>query len=206
MPRGLRALRPVRNRPSTHGARARWWTWHGGLHGQHGARAPHAFSRGSSSPTQKTGQRLRFRIIVTIAFESRAARPACASPRGEPTDRPRSTLALADLAWLSSRPTRGALHPAPLAEAPFHRHCDRSVAAATGLRGYSFRLPCRATRARFATWTTHQSPTEHTHAGGLGVVVFEANKGRAPPHAVSRGSFSPTLRQVGGYGTETPCP
>ena len=63
------------------------------------------------------GRRLRIRNAVIEAFESRGARPARASPRGELADRSRSTLALADLAWLSARPTRGTLHPTPLVDA-----------------------------------------------------------------------------------------
>ena len=38
---------------------------------------------------------------MITTFESRGARPLRASHRGEPADRPRSTRALADLAWLS---------------------------------------------------------------------------------------------------------
>ena len=148
------------------------------------------------------GRRLRLRNVMP-SFRIRAARPARASPRGEPADRPRSTRALADLAWLSSRPTRGALHPTPLAEALLHRHRARSAAAASKRRDHSFRIPWRAARARFAPWRTGRPPTEHARAGGLGVVVFAANAGRAPPHAVGRGSSSPTPRQVGGCGFGT---
>ena len=45
-------------------------------------------------------------------------------------------------------------------------------------------------------------PTERARAGGLGVVVFAANAGRTPSHAVGRGSSSPTPRQIGGCGFE----
>ena len=75
-------------------------------------------------------RRLRHRNTAVTAFDSRAARPPRASPREEPADRPRSTHALSDLAWLSSRPTRDALHPTPLAETLVHRHRPRSAAAA----------------------------------------------------------------------------
>ena len=149
------------------------------------------------------GRRLRLGNAVTIAFDSRAARSARASPRGEPVVRPRSSRALADLALLSLRPTRGALHPTPLGEALLHRHHDRSVAAASKRNDHGFRVPWLATRARFAPWRTGRPPTEHARAGRLGVVVFAANAGRAPPHAVGRGTSSPIPRQVGGCGSET---
>ena len=74
---------------------------------------------------------------MTIAFESHAARPARASPRGEPADHPRRTRALADLAWLSLQSMRSALHPTPLAEGPLQRNLARSAAAASEFHGYS---------------------------------------------------------------------
>ena len=79
------------------------------------------------------GRRLQLRDVLIAAIGSSAARPARASPRGEPADRPRNTRALAGLAWLSSRPTRDALHPTPLAEALLHRHHARSTAAASNV-------------------------------------------------------------------------
>ena len=271
--RDPRALRPVENRPTAHGARARWRTWRGCLRGQRATRStPRCWPRLFFTDTA-SGRRLRLRHVtkrvrapvprdpralrpvenqadrprstcaladlawlssrqtrdalhptllaeallhrhrarsaaaasnaVTIAFDSRGAQPARASPRGEPADLPRSTRALADLAWLSSRPTRDVLHPTPLAEALLHRHRARSAAAASERRAYHVRVPWRAARARFAPWRTGRPPTEHALAGGLGVVVFAANARRAPPHAVGRGSSSPTPRQVGGCGFGT---
>ena len=132
-----------------------------------------------------TGRRLRPRNTVIEASKSRGARPSCASPREEPADRPRSTRALADfLAWLSSRSTRGAVHPTSLAEAPLQRHRDRSAAAASKFRDHRFRFRWRAPPARFAPWRTGRLPTEHVRPGGLGVVVFAASAGRVPSHAV----------------------
>ena len=116
---------------------------------------------------------------------------------------PTSTCALADLAWLSPRPTRGALHSTLLVEALLHQHHARSAAVPSECCGHSFRSPCHLARARFAPWITGQPPTEHTRSSGLGVVVFAANARRAPPHAVGRGASSPTLLQVGGCGFET---
>ena len=113
---------------------------------------------------------------------------------------------LADLAWLSSWPTRGALHPTPLAEAPLYRHRVRSAAPALKHHDHSFQLLCRAARARFAPWRTGHLPMEHARAGKLGVVVCAANAERAPPHAVGRGSSSTTLRQVGGCRFAAPRP
>ena len=66
---------------------------------------------------------------VATAIERRAARPAYDLPRSEPAGRPRSMCALADLAWLSSRPTRGALQPTPSVEALLYRHHARSASA-----------------------------------------------------------------------------
>ena len=183
-----------------------WQTWRGCLRGQRATRStPRRWPRLFFTDTAP-GRRLRLRNVVATASDSRGARPARASPRGEPANRPRSTRALADLAWLSSRPTRDALHPTPLAEALLHRHRARSAAAASKRRGHRVRLPWRAARARFAPWRTGRPPTEHARAGGLGVVVFAANARRAPPHAVGRGSSSPTPRQVGGCGFETSWP
>ena len=188
------------HRPSAHRARARWRTWRGCLCGQRGA--------GSSPCRWPTllftdtvpGRRLRLRIAVIEAFKFRGARPARASPREEPADRPQSTCALADLAWLSLQLIRSALHPTLLAEAPLQRNLARSAAAASNCRGYSFRNPCHAAHARFAPRRTSRSPTERVRAGGLGVAVFAANAGRAPPRAVGQRSSSPTPCQVGGCG------
>ena len=206
VPRGPRALRPVENRPTAHGARARWRTWRGCLRGQRATRStPRRWPRLFFTDTAP-GRRLRLRNVVATAFDSRGARPARASPRGEPADRPRSTRALADLAWLSSRPTRDALHPTPLAEALLHRHRARSAAAASKARGHRF--DSRAARPARASPRGEPAdrPRSTRCAGGLGVVVFAANARRAPPHAVGRGSSSPTPRQVGGCGFETSWP
>ena len=259
VPRGPRAVRPVENQPSAHGACARWRSWRGCLCGQRGARyTPRRWPRLFFTDTAP-GRRLRFRNAANKAFEIGGARPARASPRGEPAIRPWSMRALAELAWLSLRPTRGTLHPAPLAEALLHRHRARSAAAVSERRKQSFQNRWRTARTRFAPWRTSRPPTEHVRAGGLGVVIFAANAGRAPPHvrdavietsefrgarhahalprekpadrpqstctladlarlssranarrasphAVGRGSSSPTPRQVGGYGFEATYP
>ena len=150
-----RAFRPVADRPSAHGARSRWRSWRGCLRGQCGVRStPHRWPRLFFTDITP-GRRLRCRNAVTKAFEkSRGARPARASSIGEPADRPQSTCALADLAWLSLRPTRGALQPTPLVEALLHRHCTRPAAVASIRRNRSCRIPWRAARARFAPWRT----------------------------------------------------
>ena len=165
----------------------------------------HAVGRGSSS-TELCTRRLRRSVFVSIASKPRAARPARASARGEPANRQWSTRTLAHFTWLSLQPTPSALHPTPCAEDLLHRHRARSVAAASKYRNLSFRIPCRAVLARFAPWRTSRPPTHHVRAGGLGVVVFAANAGRAPPHAVGRSLSSPTLRQVGGCSFETTYP
>jgi len=136
--RGPHALRPVENQPTAHRARARWRTWRGCLRSQRGARStPCHWSRLFFSDTAPD-RRLRLRNVVAIAFEAHAERFVWASARGEPADHPRSMRALADLAWLSSWPTQGALHPTPLAEALLQRNCARSAATASIHRDHSF--------------------------------------------------------------------
>ena len=194
VPRSPRALCPVENRPTAQRERARWWTRRGCLRGQRGARCtPRRWPRLFFTDTA-SDRWLRLRNDVSKAYEFRAALPARASPCGELVDRPRSTRALADLAWLSLQPTRSALHPTPLAESPLQRNFARSAAAALRLRDYRFRILCRAAHVRFAPWRISRTPTEHVRAGGLVVVVFAANAGRATPHNVGRGSFSPTQK------------
>ena len=165
-----------------------------------GLATPHAVGRGSSSPTPREVGGCGFGGVVTEAFEFCGSRPKRALPRKEPANRPRSTLVLADLAWLSSQPTRGALQPMMMAEALLHRHRARSAAAASKHHDQCFRILWLAARACFASWRTSQPPTVQLRGGGLGVVVFAANAGRTAAHAVGRGSSSPTPRQVGGCG------
>ena len=194
---------PVNNLPSARGACARWRTWHGCLRGQLGARTnPRRWPRLLFTDIA-TGRWLRLRNAVVITFSVRASRPARALPRGELADRPRSTRTLPDFAVLSLRPTQGALHPTPLAEALLFRHRDRSAAAALERRCHNVQFLCQSARARFASWRTGRPPTEHARAGGLGVVIFAANAGRALPQAVGRGSSSTTPRQFGSCGLET---
>ena len=191
--RDPRALRPVENQPMTKGARARWRTWRLSSQPTRDALHPTPLAEALLHRHRARSAAAASKRVDHVS-KSRGARPARASPRGEPADRPRSTRALADLAWLSSRPTRDALHPTPLAEALLHRHRARSAAAASKRRDHCVRIPWRAARARFALWRTSRPPTEHARAGGLGVVVFAANTRHAPPHAVGRGSSSPTPR------------
>ena len=87
-------------------------------------------------------------------------RRARASPRGEPADRPQSTCALAELAWLSARPTRGALHSTPLAEASLHRHRARAAVAASKHCNQSFFLNAVAFKLRALRHVENQ-PTAH---------------------------------------------
>ena len=84
-PRAARPARasPVKNRPTAHEARARLRTWRGCLRGQRGARStPRHWPRRFFTDTEP-GRRLWLRDLVTRAFESRAVRPARASPHGE---------------------------------------------------------------------------------------------------------------------------
>ena len=59
---------------------------------------------------------------------------------------------------------------------------------------------CGAQSARASPRKEPADRPQSTCAQGVGVVVFEANAGRAPPHTVGRASTSPTPRQVGGCG------
>ena len=134
VPRDPRSHRLVEIRPTAHGAHACWRTWRGCLGDQRATRSvPRRWPRLIFNDTSP-GRRRRFRNLMVTVVDSRAARPNVASPRGEPTDGPRRTRLLTDLAWLSSRPTRDALRPTPLAEPLFRRHLARSAAAAASKR------------------------------------------------------------------------
>ena len=65
---------------------------------------------------------------------------------------------LADLAWLSSRPTRDALHPAPLAKALLHLHRARCAACGFKTSWRSCVTSVTRTHARFAPWITGRRP------------------------------------------------
>ena len=111
--RDPRVLRPVDNRPTAHGAHALWRTWRGCLRGQRATRStlrrwPRLFFIETT-----LGCRRWLRNVTLTIFGFRGAQPMRASPRGEPADGPRSMRSLSDLAWLSSRPPRNALHPTP---------------------------------------------------------------------------------------------
>ena len=115
--------------------------------------------------------------------------------------------ALADLAWLSARPTRGALRLPPLAEALLQRHRARSAATASKRLNRSFKIPRRSARAHVAQWRTGRPPTEHAlYAAELAWYCLRGQLATrsTPPRAVGRGSSSPTPCQVGGCGFETP--
>ena len=119
-----------------------------------GARStPRRWPKTSSTDTA-TGRRLRLRVGVANDSKCSAARFACSSPPGELPHRPRSTRALAELAWLSLLPTRGTSHPTPLNKALLHRHRHRSAAAAPQRCGQSIRIHYRVSRARFDPWRT----------------------------------------------------
>ena len=143
---------------------------------------------------------------MVTAFDSHGALPARASPRGEPVDHPRSTRALADLALLSSRPTRNALHPTPLARLFF---TDIALGRRLRLRNVVV-IEFDSHGARPA----HASPRGELVDGqwstrvlaGLARFVFAANDRRSPPYAAGRGSSLPTPRQLGGCNFETSLP
>ena len=162
----------MENKLTAHGARARWRTWRRCLRGQRRARSiPRRWSRPFFNDTAR-GWRLQLSTVSFIASSSWAVLPARASPRGEPANRLHSTWALADLAWLSSRPMRGTLHPTPLAEALLHRHRVRSAATASRRRNQSVQVPWRAACARFSPSRTSRPPTRHARTGGFGMVAW----------------------------------
>ena len=137
----------MQNRPTAHGARARWRTWRGCLRGQRRAcSTPHRWPRLLFNDTA-LGRRLQLCDSATVASGFSAPRPARASPRGEPVIRPRSKRALAELAWFSWRPMWGELHPTPLAEALLHRHSARAAAAALKRHNHND-VSCAARPAR----------------------------------------------------------
>ena len=144
-PRSLRQLILSCRPPTEHPARRR--TWRGCIRGQFGACSnPRRWPRLFFAVTA-IDRRLRLQNAVARAFSFCATRPARYSPCGDLADRPRSTRVLADLALLSLRPTRGALHPTPLAEALLQLHRARSPAAALKRRNISFQIRWRAARA-----------------------------------------------------------
>ena len=172
------------NRPTAHGSRVCRTTWRGCLRSQRSACSVPRHRSSLFFTDIVPGQRPWLRNVVIIASQSRGVRPARASPRIELADRPRSTGAPDNLAWLSSRPTRGVLHLTPLDEARFQQHRARSAAIISKRRGHSVCIPWRAACMRIAPWRTERPPTERSRAGGLGVVVFAANTGHVPPHGV----------------------
>ena len=205
MARVARALRPVENRPTAHGARAAqrglgdlawlccWPTW-GALPSTPSAGAqPHQHrDRSASRP---------LRSLVT-SFESCGARRARSSPRGELTDHPRSTRHAARTWRLGV-----VVSWANAGRAPFHAvgrgstaPTPRQVGGTAFDRLHRPRLNPVACVAR-AFHPMENRPTSHgvrAAHGGLGVVVLWANAGRAPPHAAVRGLSAPAPRQVGG--------
>ena len=137
--------------------------WRGCLRGQLAARStPRRWPRLLCTDTAPC-RRLRLRTVVAVSFSSRGARRAQRFVTWRTSRPPTEHLSLraACLARLSARPTRGALHPTPLAEAPLHRHRAVSAAAASNRRCRLVLVPWRAARARFVTWRTSRPPTEH---------------------------------------------
>ena len=167
---------------------------------------PHAVGRGSFAPTPRRVGGGGFE--PSLPTRSRPVARGAGRHRhveNQPTAHGATcSLRAACLARLSARPTRGALHPTPLAEAPLHRHRIVLAAAASNRRCRLVLVPWRAAREGFVTWRTRRPPTEPLVSTRrvLGAVVCVANSRRAPPHAVGRGSFAPTPRRVGGGGFE----
>ena len=193
----------MENRPAAHGARVRWRTWRGCFRGQRGAHStPRRWMRLFFTDTV-AGRRQRLQTSVIEPFESRGARPTRTSPRGNPAVRPRSTRALADLAWLFRGQCGACSTSRRWTRLFFTDTAPGRRRVAMNPRDVSFRTPIRAARTRFAPWITGRPPTDHACAGRPGVVVFAANARRAPSHAIGRVSSSLTSCQVSGRGFET---
>ena len=131
--RGARTRRPVANHPTAHNARTERCVLGAVVCTANSQRAPpHAVNRS-----------------FLVSWRSARARFAPWRTSRPPTDH---ALRAADLAWLSLRPTRGALHLTPLAEAHLHRHRARSAVAALDCGIRSVLVPWRAPPARFDPW------------------------------------------------------
>ena len=103
--------------------------------------------------------------LFLVPWRAARARFVTWRTRRPPTEH---ALRARDLARLSARPTRDALHPTPLAEALLHRHRVRSAAAASRRRNRSFLVPWSVSCTRLDPWRTSQPPTTHAlHAACL---------------------------------------
>ena len=167
-----------------------------------GALHPHAVGRGSTAPTPRQVGGTELRKVVVSAFESHGARPARVSHHGVAADGPRSTRRAART-WrgcvVGQRAARSI--PTPSAEARPHQHRDRSAARRSRGFGHRVRIPWRAP-ARFARGVSADRPRSTRRAARTWRGCVVGQRGRAPPHAVGRGSTAPTPRQVGGRGFE----
>ena len=97
------------------------------------------------------------RCFQSVLVPWRAARARVVTCR---TSRPPTDLARsADLARLSLRPTRNALHLMPLVAAPLHRHRARSADA--GLETLNLKVPSSMARGPRALHPVENQPTAH---------------------------------------------
>ena len=144
-------------------------------------RAPsHAVGRGSSPPTPRQVGGCGLRNAATKGSYFHGARPARASPRGEPADRPWSTHYAADLARLSL-----SLHPTPLAEALLHRHRARSSGATPKRHNQRLLVPWRAARAHFVTCRISRPPTEHARSADLARLSLRPTRNALHPTSLA---------------------
>ena len=150
MARGARALSPVENQPTAHRALP--------LHAAHLAQLFARPTRDALHSVRLAEAPLRLhraRLAATASHrQSRFVLVPWRGPRAlrhvenQPTAHRALSLHDADLARLSARPTRDALHPARVAEAPLRLHRNRSASAASRCRSRLFLVPWRAARAR----------------------------------------------------------
>ena len=194
MARGARARRPVENQPTAHNARTARCVLGAVVCAANSRRAPpHAVGRGSlrrhraRSAAAASNRRSRLFLVPWRAARARFVTWRTSRP---PTEH---ALRAACLARLSARPTRDALHPTPLAEAPLRRHRARSAAAASNRRSRLFLVPWRAARARFVTWRTSRPPTEHLSLRAACLARLSARPTRDALHPTS---LTPALNRA----------
>ena len=86
----------------------------------------------------------------------------------------------------------------PSAEARSHQHRHRLTARGSDVVSRRVRQSWRAARALFAPWSNGRPFTEYARLAVKTLRGYVPDAGRAPPHAVGRGSAASPPRQVGG--------
>jgi len=213
VPHGPCALCAVENRPSGHGALARWRTWRGCLRGQRATVSTlHRWPRLFRTDTVPGG-RLRLRSLIITASSPVPHGPCSLRPV---EDRPTSHGVHAgwrtgvNVRWriwcgclCGQRKSYSTPHLGHGSFSPTPSHVGGSEFATLQAQ-----CPSPVPRGSRELRPVENRPTghgAHARAGGLGVVVFAANAGRAPPHAVGQDYSAPTPCQADGCGFGVSC-